>query len=85
MSRTIKDLKQNKVLAAVKKAEQLKQNYRRARLEGFFTRISDEDYCPDCGGLTNFQDGFLTCCECSWSTFETEEISFNGFEIKAAI
>jgi hypothetical protein len=85
MSRTIKDLKQNKVSASSKKKEMLKNSYCRARLDGFVTRIHDEDYCPDCGGLTNFQNGFLTCCECSWSTFETEEISFNGFEIKAAI
>lgn len=27
----------------------------------------DGDECPECGGLTDFQNGYLTCCECGWT------------------
>jgi hypothetical protein len=85
MSRTIKDMRATKVARPSKEEEPVRQSYRKAKRNGFFSSSSDEDHCPECGGLTNFQNGFLTCSECNWSTFETEELCFGPFEPKTAI
>ena len=85
MSRTLKDLRSQKALRKEKVPELIKASYRKAKKCGLIPRLNEEDFCPDCGGLTSFQDGFLTCEECSWSTFETEELCFGNFEFKPAI
>lgn len=38
------------------------------------------DRCRECGGLTDFQNGYLVCCECGWTEdivemFEMERFS----------
>ncbi|MBL7670331.1 MAG: hypothetical protein JNM39_07575 [Bdellovibrionaceae bacterium] len=40
----------------------------------------DGDQCPECGGLTDFHNGYLTCSECGWTEdvlemFEMERFS----------
>ena len=85
MSRTIKDMRATKVARPTKTEKLIRHRYREAKRNGFFNSPSDEDHCPECGGLTNFHNGFLTCSECNWSTFETEELFFGPFELKSAI
>lgn len=40
----------------------------------------DGEQCPECGGLTDFQSGYLTCSQCGWTEdvlemFEMERFS----------
>jgi len=37
----------------------------------------DGEVCPECRGLTDFQSGYLTCCDCGW----TEDV-LEMFEIE---
>lgn len=39
----------------------------------------DGDVCPECGGLTDFQSGFLTCCECGWTEDVVEMFEMERF------
>lgn len=39
----------------------------------------DGDICPDCGGLTDFQSGYLTCCECGWTEDVVEMCDMERF------
>lgn len=27
----------------------------------------DTEECSECGGFMEFEDGYLTCCECGWT------------------
>jgi hypothetical protein len=85
MSRTRKDLRVQKALSRKNSCEPLKTSFLRLKSGRTPFRIHEEDFCPDCGGLTNFQSGFLTCAECNWSTFETEEINFNNLTFRPAV
>ena len=85
MSRTLKDTRASKELRKSKIKEPTSQKFQKAKRNGFFSECSDDDLCPDCGGLTNFTNGFLVCTECNWSTFETEELSFMNLNFSMAI
>ena len=37
------------------------------------------DVRPECGGLTDFQSGFLTCCECGWTEDVVEMFEMERF------
>jgi hypothetical protein len=39
----------------------------------------DGDQCPECGGLTDFHSGFLTCCECGWTEDVVEMFEMERF------
>lgn len=41
----------------------------------------DGEKCPECGGLTNFQDGYITCCECGWIEDIVELCDMQGFAV----
>lgn len=85
MSRTLKDTRANKELRQSKTEEPTKRRYQKAKQNGFHVVQSDEDLCPECGGLVNFNHGFLTCTECNWSTFETDELNFFDLKFDYAI
>lgn len=83
MSRTLKDKREMKVAHSLKQEKPIHQKYRKFKQEGSYDW--GEDLCPECGGITDFQNGFLTCTECNWSTFETEDLMFNPFHLKEVI
>lgn len=65
MARTFKDLRNEREKRKIDKSlePQKKKSYLRSKRNG----SGDEfDNCPDCGGLTNLQSGFLVCTECGW-------------------
>lgn len=39
----------------------------------------DGDLCPECGGLTDFQSGFLTCTDCGWTEDVVEMFELERF------
>jgi hypothetical protein len=39
----------------------------------------DGDVCPECGGLTDFRQGFLTCSECGWTEDVVEMFEMERF------
>ena len=39
----------------------------------------DGDVCPECRGLTDFQSGYLTCCECGWTEDVVEMFEMERF------
>jgi len=39
----------------------------------------DGDQCPECGGLTDFRSGYLTCSECGWTEDILEVFEMEGF------
>jgi hypothetical protein len=39
----------------------------------------DGDVCPECGGLTDFQSGYLTCSECGWTEDVVEMFEMERF------
>ena len=85
MSRTLKDTRVAKELRKSKINDPVSRKYRKAKRNGFLSCESDEDLCPECGGLTNFTNGFLVCTDCNWSTFETEELSFSNLNFSMAV
>jgi hypothetical protein len=50
-----------------------KQSYLRFKVGG---PPVDDDRCPECSGLTEFQGGFISCTECGWTegVIETWEL-----------
>ncbi len=74
MSRTIKDSKLTKERRSKKKDQAFKHSYRKAKTNGFACDNFEEDYCPECGELTNFRDGFLECACCDWQDIDIEEL-----------
>jgi len=77
MSRTIKDARPTKEKRRRRQRKpSLTRRYRNVKERGF-TNASEEDYCPACGGVTSYSNGYLTCDECNWSTFETLELNFD--------
>jgi hypothetical protein len=84
MSRTLKDSKPTKENKMKKQNDLISQKYLTHKQNGFCAN-SDEEVCPECGGLINFTNGFLLCTDCEWSTFETEELNFQDFRIHEAI
>lgn len=85
MSRTIKDTRSAKEKQRKEPADPIQQKYKAAKRNGFFTSLCEEDLCPECGGLTSFNNGFLVCMDCNWSTFETEELNFFNLNFGRAI
>ncbi len=65
MARTYKDQKNERSIRKTETSSEpnKKKNYLSQKRYG-----ANDDYelCPDCGGLTNFQSGFLVCTECGW-------------------
>jgi hypothetical protein len=39
----------------------------------------DGELCLECGGLTDFQSGYLTCSECGWTEDVVEMFEMEGF------
>ena len=39
----------------------------------------DGETCPECSGLTDFQSGYLTCCECGWTEDVVELFEMERF------
>ena len=39
----------------------------------------DGDECPECGGLTDFHSGYLTCSECGWTEDVVELFEMERF------
>lgn len=39
----------------------------------------DGEQCPECGGLTDFHSGYLTCCECGWTEDVVEMCDMERF------
>lgn len=40
---------------------------------------TDGDQCPECGGLTDFRSGYLTCSECGWTEDVVEMFEMERF------
>jgi len=82
MSRTHKDinpkyLQHNTDDKQIQKVEpQLKRSYLNLRKYG---PPLDGEICPECGGLTDFQSGYLTCCECGWTEDAAELFEMERF------
>jgi len=83
MSRTHKDTRAAKEIRRKRTDDPIQRKYKEAKRNAS-AALCDGDFCPECGGLTNFSSGFLTCSECNWSTFETEELNFLGFNFNFA-
>lgn len=64
MSRTFKDRQQLGTKSLKKRQEPLTRDYLRLKRHG---PCDPGDVCPECGGLTDLQDGFLVCSECNWN------------------
>lgn len=41
----------------------------------------DGEECPECRGLTDFQSGYLTCCECGWTEDVVEMCDLERFAV----
>ena len=85
MSRTLKDTRAAKEIRKEKGNDPVSQKYQNAKRNGFLFKSYEEDYCPECGGLTDFTNGFLVCTDCNWSTFETKELNFTTLTFSMAI
>ena len=85
MSRTLKDTRAAKQFRREKNKVPVVQKYQKAKRNGFLSTNYEEDYCPECGGLTDFTNGFLVCTDCNWSTFETKELNFMNLNFSIAI
>jgi len=71
MSRTYKDRKKNKENMFGQHLRQPVREFSRQYLN--FKRngpCEEGDCCPDCGGFTELQDGYLVCSECGWAECE---------------
>lgn len=81
MSRTLKDKKEiyrnESELAHTKRQEPLlTRRFLNFKKSG---PPVDGDVCPECGGLTDFQSGYLTCCECGWTEDVVEMFEMERF------
>lgn len=81
MSRTLKDkrdvYKTEKELMQLRKPEPiLKRRYLNFKKSG--TPVDGEN-CAECGGLTDFRDGYLICSECGWIEDVVEMFDLEGF------
>jgi hypothetical protein len=65
MSNTFKDKKASKLRKRIKEnLEPVKtKKYLKHKRHG---SCEEFENCPDCGGLTNLQNGFLVCTDCGW-------------------
>lgn len=82
MSRTLKDKRaiyrsEGELIEARREEPALKRRFLNFKKSG---PPVDGDNCPECRGLTDFQSGYLTCCECGWTEdivemFEMERFS----------
>jgi len=77
MSRTYKDFKKSKVAELKSKSQKetrpLLQHYLNFKRRGV-NEVGDN--CPDCGGYTDLQSGFLICTECGW--IDAGDSAFDG-------
>ncbi|MBL7545515.1 MAG: hypothetical protein JNL11_16975 [Bdellovibrionaceae bacterium] len=69
MSRTHKDKRsiyreESEMLYSSRSEPGLKQRFINFKKSG---PPLDGEQCPECGGLTDFHSGYLTCCECGWT------------------
>lgn len=75
MSRTHKDSRAVRDSRRKCTSDQIQRKYKEAKRNAGAS-LCEDDFCPECGGFLNFDEGFLNCSECNWSTFETEELNF---------
>lgn len=81
MSRTLKDKRdvyktEKEPMERRKPGPILKRRYLNFRKSGASV---DGESCPECGGLTDFQDGYLICSECGWTEDVVEMFELEGF------
>lgn len=78
MSRTHKD--KNEIYLAKSERREKRRQEPSLRRRFFNQKKSgpplDGEHCPECGGFTDFQNGYLTCSECGWTddVIETLEL-----------
>ena len=65
MSRTFKRGR-NPILSVMRSnpIQELNHKYRSYKMHG---PPVDQDVCPECRALTDYQSGFLICPECGWN------------------
>lgn len=83
MSRTLKDKnpiyhRDDECIYQSRSEHALKRRYFKFKKSG---PPLDGEECPDCGGLTDFQSGYLTCSECGWTDDVTEMCEMEGFSV----
>lgn len=80
MSRTLKDQKKSyRPQTSAAPYKQLEPLFKRRFLNFKNSGAPpDGEVCPDCGGLTDFRNGYLTCCECGWTEDIVEMFHFEG-------
>lgn len=81
MSRTLKDknpiyLVEHEINRSIKIEPGLSRRFLNFKKTG---PPVDGDVCPECGGLTDFQSGYLTCCECGWTEDVVEMFEMERF------
>jgi len=83
MSRTLKDKNPNyrrddELFYQTRNEPQMKRRFLNFKKSG---PPHDGDQCPECGGLTDFQGGYLTCCECGWTEDVVEICDMERFAV----
>jgi len=83
MSRTLKDKRdiyrtEQELVERRKPSLMLKRRYLNFKKSGV---PDDGECCPECSGLTDFQNGYLTCSECGWTEDVVEMFEMERFAV----
>jgi hypothetical protein len=83
MSRTLKDKRdiyrtEQELVERRKPSPMFKRRYLNFKKSGV---PDDGECCPECAGLTDFQNGYLTCSECGWTEDVVEMFEMERFAV----